>query len=362
MAERCVILAILVLARTTMGFQFQSLAAIGARLTGEAGLSHAALGLLIGFYLLPGVAFALPAGWLVQRFGDRRLTLVGLALMTGGGVALALAQELPMMMAARLISGAGAVLLNVLLAKMVADWFAEREIVPAMGLLITSWPLGIALAMITLPSLTMDAPIGRAALVATMPAALALALVAAIYRAPSGRGSRPPAARARLHPDEIARTICAGTVWAFYNAGFICLIAFAADLLIARAAAPAPAVATVSVVGWLIIPSRAMGVYFTCYYLAMAVVPPLAGAVQGLDGRGGGPGLARRRMPRGRRDRARALRRTAGAAGRGVSWPHAFIRNPVRNQYQQSAITSTVARLQTASPSQGELSDCPMMP
>lgn len=46
----------------------------------------------------------------------------------------------------RVLSGAGAVLLNVLVTKMVTDWFQGRENVLALGILITSWPLGIAIA------------------------------------------------------------------------------------------------------------------------------------------------------------------------------------------------------------------------
>ena len=42
----------------------------------------------------------------------------------------------------RVISGVGAVLFNVVLTKMVADWFAGREIVTAMALTAATWPLG----------------------------------------------------------------------------------------------------------------------------------------------------------------------------------------------------------------------------
>ena len=44
-----------------------------------------ALGLLIGLYMLPGIVIALPGGMLGQRFGAKRVVLVGLALMTIGG-------------------------------------------------------------------------------------------------------------------------------------------------------------------------------------------------------------------------------------------------------------------------------------
>lgn len=67
---------------------------------------------------------ALPGGMLGQRFG-----------------------------AERIVSGVGAVLVNVLATKMVADWFAGREIVTAMVILVASWPLGLALGLLLLTPL-----------------------------------------------------------------------------------------------------------------------------------------------------------------------------------------------------------------
>jgi hypothetical protein len=48
-------------ARTTVGFQFQSVGAVGPFLVTDLGLSYAELGSLMGLYLLPGVVLALPA-------------------------------------------------------------------------------------------------------------------------------------------------------------------------------------------------------------------------------------------------------------------------------------------------------------
>src|SRR5262245_57627961 len=67
--ERWLILAILTFARTVMGFQFQSVAAISPFLIDQLHMSYAALGTLIGLYLLPGAAVAIPGGVLAQRFG-----------------------------------------------------------------------------------------------------------------------------------------------------------------------------------------------------------------------------------------------------------------------------------------------------
>jgi MFS family permease len=123
MARRWWYLAALTLARAAMGFQFQSIAALAPLVAGPLGLDKTQLGWLIGLYLLPGIVFALPGGLLGARFGDKRLVLAGLALMVGGGAWLAMSGSLFEASAARLTSGIGAVVLNVLLTKMVADWF-----------------------------------------------------------------------------------------------------------------------------------------------------------------------------------------------------------------------------------------------
>ena len=44
-------------------------------------------------------------------------------------------------------------LLTVQATKMVADWFAGKEIATAMAAYVMSWPAGIALSLLTLPAI-----------------------------------------------------------------------------------------------------------------------------------------------------------------------------------------------------------------
>ena len=82
-SERWLILAVLFLARTAMGFQFQAVAALSSFVVADLEIDYARLGLLIGLYLLPGVAIAYPGGLLGQYFGDKRIAVLGMALYTG---------------------------------------------------------------------------------------------------------------------------------------------------------------------------------------------------------------------------------------------------------------------------------------
>ncbi|HKI65114.1 MAG TPA: MFS transporter, partial [Burkholderiales bacterium] len=147
MAPRWRVLAVLTFVRLGMGFQFQSVAAVSPFLSESLGFDAAQIGLLIGIYSLPGALFALPGGLLGARMGDKRACLLGLVLMLVGGIGVAVSTNFEAAFAARAVSGAGAVILNVMVTKMIADWFAGREIVLAMAVLMNAWPIGISVAL-----------------------------------------------------------------------------------------------------------------------------------------------------------------------------------------------------------------------
>ena len=136
-----------------MGFQFQSVATLSSFLINDLRIDYTQLGLLIGFYLLPGTVIAYPGGLLGQRFGDKQVAILGMTLMVVGGVLTGSSHDYAIFLVGRLISGIGAVLLNVLLTKMATDWFVGRELGTALALLVSSWPVGIGVALIVLPRL-----------------------------------------------------------------------------------------------------------------------------------------------------------------------------------------------------------------
>ena len=107
MSDRWIMLAVLTLARTTMGFQFQSVASVSPFIVADLGITYAALGTLIGIYLLPGMAAAIPGGWLGQALGDRRVVVLGLACMTAGGLMVAVEGHYAVMLAGRALAGLG---------------------------------------------------------------------------------------------------------------------------------------------------------------------------------------------------------------------------------------------------------------
>ena len=262
MANRWVALAIVFVTRTSMGFQFQAVAAVAPLLVTDLRLTWVQIGSLIGIYMLPGAVFALPGGVLGQRFGERRTVVASLALMVAGGLVTAFAQGFVTAAGGRLLSGVGAVLMNILLAKMVADWFAGGEMSTAMSVMLTSWPVGLGIAAATLGALATHAS-WRAAIVATaLVAALGLVLIAFAYREPpgsAGAAGRPVERRGRLSSRELGLAISGGFAWGCFNASLVAIIAFGPGLLMARGVSLGDAGFTVSLSIWLTMLSVPLG-------------------------------------------------------------------------------------------------------
>ncbi len=262
MSDKWLILGVLTLARAAMGVQFQSIATAAPYIVANLDITYAALGTLVGIYLLPGMGVAIPGGWLGQAFGDKRVVLIGLACMVVGGLMTAVEAGYLVMLAGRTLAGLGAVLLNVLVAKMVTDWFEDDEIVTAMGILIVSWPLGIAVAMVGLGPLA-DWMSWPAAMIATAAVSgFALLIVLAFYRPPPrARATAPATLKIGLSRRELGLTVWAGLTWTFYNLGFILVLGFAPDTLNELGYQPSESSALVSLVSWTIIPALPLGAF-----------------------------------------------------------------------------------------------------
>src|ERR1700722_6177553 len=172
-----------------MAFQFQSVASMSPAMMKEYGVGLGDIGLLISLYLAPGIAFALPGGEIGRRFGDKRVVLVGLVLMMIGGLLMALAPSWHWQVAGRVGAGIGGVVLNVLMSKMVTDWFAGKEIATAMAIFVNSWPAGIALCLFLLPMIAAAKGVAAALLLTTAFCAFGFILLAVLYTTPSQPGS-----------------------------------------------------------------------------------------------------------------------------------------------------------------------------
>jgi predicted MFS family arabinose efflux permease len=260
MANRWIVLVLVFLTRTSMGFQFQSVASVAPLMIADLRLSYAQLGTLIGLYMLPGAFFALPGGVIGQRFGERRVVVAGLALMVAGGALTAGAGGFGTAVAGRLLSGVGAVVMNILLAKMVSDWFAGKELSTAMAIMLTSWPVGLGLAAATLGGVAAGTSWRSAVMATAVVAALGLLMMLLCRDAPGG-SSGPQ--RAALRRRELWLSITGGFAWGCFNASLVAIIAFGPGLLIARGATLGDAGRVVSLAIWVTMLSVPLGGYLT---------------------------------------------------------------------------------------------------
>jgi predicted MFS family arabinose efflux permease len=104
------------------------------------GLSNAQVGLLMGAISFPAVALAIPVGLAVDRWSARRAGLLGLALMLAGALAFAVAPSFWVLFVGRLVFGIGGLVVNLLLARLLTEAFAGREVALAMGIFMGTYP------------------------------------------------------------------------------------------------------------------------------------------------------------------------------------------------------------------------------
>lgn len=265
MHNRWLVLVVVFLARISMGFQFQSVASVAPFIVEDLGLSYAQLGWLIGLFSLPGVLAAVPGGILGLRFGERRVAVLGLALMAAGGLVTAWGPDFLVASVGRTVSGVGAILLNLALSKIVADWFAEKEIAAAMGVMLTAWPVGMALGLISIGVVAQTNSWRRGMELTVLVAFLSLMLMVLLYRDPPS-ASRQPSERA-AHPGiwlsraEWKLAIVAGLTWAALNAALFVFVSFAPGVLIAEGVPVGPAGVVVSLALWTTLVSLPLGGY-----------------------------------------------------------------------------------------------------
>ena len=251
-------LGLLFACRATLGFEFQTLGSVSGSLVSQFGFSYAQVGTLIGLFMLPGLLLALPAGLLGRHVADRPLVSLALCCMAGGGALAALAQGFGQLALGRLACGVGFVFCTIYMTKMATDWFDGHELATALGILVMSWPFGIAVGQ--LGQVWIDLHFGWEAVfaVAALCCAAAGTALWLLYRPPAGL-PRPRPGAVRLPRHELLLTLLAALCWGLYNAGYIVYLSFAPRVLQGVGYGAAQAAAVISLASWAMIVSGALG-------------------------------------------------------------------------------------------------------
>lgn len=264
---RWAILALMVFARSGVGLQFISIAALMPVVRTELELTYTQVGILLGLFMVTGIFLSIPSTMIASRLGERRTLFIGLASLIVGGVVAAVAGDFLTMLSGRVLGGVGAVFITVTAAKILTDWFTGREISTAMGFLGLSWPIGIALGLSLLPGLT--AWIGwRLAVLATalLPVCAFLAAVT-IKEFGDRAGSEPEPDRAAGTLWSISRhefwAILAGSVaWPLMSSGgYVVFSSYAPELLMGQGLSHTEAALAIGLLSWLLMITIPAGGY-----------------------------------------------------------------------------------------------------
>lgn len=270
--ERWLMLAVLFSARLALGLSFQSAGSAAPFLMEAFEIDLARVGTLVGLFMLPGIVLAIPAGKLGSRFGDKRMVLVGLAMMVTGAAASGFAIDWTVVMAGRLLLGIGAVFLVVLMTKMVFDWFVGRELFVAMSIFIIGWPVGHAAGQFALTVLAAEAGWPMAFHVAALSCALALLLLTAFYRPPAGAAARVQAPLTALTRRELRLVTIAGLLWMILNGSYVLFLGFGPMLLIERGATATAGAGVASLMPWAFLIALPLGGWIATRWNAPNIV------------------------------------------------------------------------------------------
>jgi MFS family permease len=104
------------------------------------------VGWIQGMYAVPALAFALIGGNLIDKIGSRISGIVSGILMVGGNLLFVYTENFYALVLARFLVGVGAIIINLVSARMLTLWFPTKQRGLAMSVLNTGWPVTAALA------------------------------------------------------------------------------------------------------------------------------------------------------------------------------------------------------------------------
>lgn len=141
-------LGALVASMLTLGFDTTILNVALPTMAGELGATTGQQQWMADAYVIVFAALMLPAGLLGDRFGRRRMLVVGLGIFLAGSVVSALADDVNWVIVARTVMGLGAALVMPLALSVLPSLFGPDERTKAVGIISAASSLGLPLGPI----------------------------------------------------------------------------------------------------------------------------------------------------------------------------------------------------------------------
>lgn len=129
------------------GMTTVSLAPVVGPITRDLGLSHGAMGSVLGIWQLVYIAAAIPCGALLDRLGARRALFVGALIVAASGLARSFATDYATLLLAVGLFGIGGPIVSSGAPKAVAQLFTGSQRGFAMGIYMTGPPMGAVIVL-----------------------------------------------------------------------------------------------------------------------------------------------------------------------------------------------------------------------
>ena len=123
---RWVILAGVWLLYTTIWVSVASLAPLVSAIEADLGISHAAMGAVLGAWQFVYIGAAIPCGLLLDRIGTRHAFTLGALLMAGSALGRSFAEDHTQLLLTVGLFGLGGPIISAGAPKIVAEWFEGR--------------------------------------------------------------------------------------------------------------------------------------------------------------------------------------------------------------------------------------------
>jgi MFS family permease len=195
---RWVVLAVVMFVNLTIQVLWISYAPVSSAAASYYGVDDLAIGLLPMTFMLAFIPLSIPVAWVIDTYGFKRATGLGVVLMSLFGIVRGLAgPSYPVVLAATIgIAVAQPFLLNAW-TKVAANWFAIEGRATAVGLITVANLVGTAIGMVATPLLIDSAPLATIQLGFGALAAVSAALFLLLARERPPTPSCPPGEEVR---------------------------------------------------------------------------------------------------------------------------------------------------------------------
>lgn len=198
-----VIIGLLWLANILSYFDRQAMAFVAPFMSTELGYTSTQIGLISGAVFVSYTLVQIPGGWLGDKFGQRRLIVIGIASWSvfsalGGFVA----QMFLMLLLVRFAMGVGEGISPPAGYRIIANWFGHGRRTFALGMVLTSSAIGPALAPLIAAPIIRDAGWRWVFYMTLLPGIVVGALVLLLMRDSRDRVDAPQAAARSAQPDQ----------------------------------------------------------------------------------------------------------------------------------------------------------------